>query len=82
MKDFLKSRIGEKLGITRLGFPKEVYFEAKLKAVEGEAAIFEDEKSRVFALGVDKIIMVGSPELGAEEQRVKPGFLSGKESGK
>ncbi len=78
MKDFLKARIGEKLGVTRIGLPKEVYFEAKLKAVENAVAVFEDEKAQSFAVGIDKIIMAGAPDQKSEEERVKPGFTPGK----
>jgi hypothetical protein len=82
LKDFLKARLGEKLGITRIGIPKEVYFEAKLRAVEGEVAVFEDEKGQLFAIGIDKIIMIGPPERGLEEERQKPGFAPKKDFGK
>ena len=74
MKEFLKSKIGEKLGITRFGMPSEVYFEAKLKAVEGEVAIFNDEHGQTFGLGIDRIILVGPPEQTKESGKSRPGF--------
>ena len=70
MKEFLKSKLGEKLGITRFGMPTEVYFEARLKAVEGEVAIFEDEHGQSFALGIERIILVGPPGSRSKESFV------------
>jgi len=73
MKEFLKSKLGEKLGITRFGMPTEVYFEARLKAVEGEVAIFEDEHGQSFALGIERIILVG-PSGESKQRKLRPGF--------
>jgi hypothetical protein len=73
LKEYLKNKIGEKLGVTRFGMPQEVYFEAVLKGIEAEVAIFEDEKGRSFALGIDRIILVGPPER-KEDGKSKPGF--------
>jgi hypothetical protein len=74
MKEFLKSKIGEKMGVTRFGIPAEVYFEAKLKAIEGEAAVFEDDRGQVFALGIDRIILVSPPEKDKATDKSRPGF--------
>jgi len=78
MKDFLKTRLGEKIGITRFGMPVEVYFEARLKAIEGEVAIFEDDRGQSFALGIDRIILVGPAEGRGGEGKPRPGFNPGK----
>ena len=75
MHKFLKNRIGKKLGITRFGIPKEVYFEATLKSIEDDVAVFENEQGEEFALEISKIIMVGPPEKQEEETKPKPGFV-------
>ncbi len=75
MREYLKNKIGEKLGVIRAGFPKEVYFEARLKALENEVAVFETEEGEEFALCLDKIIIVGPPEK-SEEQKPPAGFFS------
>ena len=82
MKEFLKSKIGEKLGITRFGMPQEIYFEAKLKAIDGEVALFEDDRGQGFALGIDRIIMVGPPEKQKPDSKSRPGFSRGGDSEK
>lgn len=74
MKEFLKAKIGEKMGVTRIGIPSEVYFEARLKAVEGEIAVFEDDKGQLFGLGIERIILVGSPERRDGGEKARPGF--------
>ena len=74
MKEFLKSKVGEKLGITRFGMPVEIYFEARLKSIDNEVAVFEDERGRTFALGIDRIILVGPPEKQKDDEKSKPGF--------
>lgn len=79
MKNYLKTRIGEKLGIVRIGIPQEVYFEAKLKETTDEVAIFEDEHGRTFALGIERIVLVGPPEKSPESSRNRPGFSPVKE---
>ena len=78
MKEYLKARVGEQVGITRTGIPKEVYFEGKLKAVEGGVAVLEDEKGRVFGVAIDKIILVGPAEDRASAEKAQPGFKGGK----
>ena len=75
MKNYLQKKIGAKLGVTRAGLPKEVYFEARLKAVEGEVAVFEDEQGREIAVPLDKILLLG-PEDAFENDKPRPGFLS------
>lgn len=70
MKSYLKNKIGSKLGIIRQGVPKEVYFEAELKKVLDDTAIFEGEEGEL-ALSLDKILMVMPPE---EVERKTPGF--------
>jgi hypothetical protein len=82
LKEFLKSKIGEKLGITRFGMPVEIYFEAKLKSIDGEVALFENERGQIFALGIDRVILVGPPEKQKDDEKSKPGFTRTKESGK
>lgn len=77
MKEFLKSKVGEKLGVTRFGMPQEIYFEAKLKGIDGEVAIFEDERGQTFALGIDRIILVGPPERQKSDPKSRPGFSRG-----
>ncbi len=74
MQEYLKKKIGEKLGVIRVGFPKEVYFEARLKALENDTAVFETEQGEEFALGIDKIILAGAPEK-SEKEKPPPGFL-------
>ncbi len=74
MKEYLENKTGKKLGITRAGFPKEVYFEAVLKRVDEQVAVFEDDDGEEIAIPLDKIIMVGKAER-EEEERNKPGFL-------
>ena len=75
MRAYLEKKIGKKLGVARIGFPKEVHFEARLIEVDDETAVFEDEDGREIALAMDKIIYVGPPEEGGEDDRKKPGFL-------
>lgn len=75
MKQYLEKRIGEKLGVTRLGMPKEVYFEAVLKEVSGEVALFEIEKDNEIVLPIDKIVMIGPPEKADDGGGKKAGFL-------
>ncbi len=74
MKEYLKKRKSEKVGLTRAGFPKEVYFEAIVKDVSGEVAILEDEKGKEVAIPIDKILMVGPPEK-EETAENRAGFL-------
>ncbi len=78
MKEYLKARVGEQVGITRTGIPKELYFEGKLKAVEGGVAVLEDEKGRVFGVAIDKIILVGPAEDQGGAEKAQPGFKGGK----
>lgn len=74
MKDYLEAKVGQKLGVTRVGVPKEVYFEATLTAVRGGVAVFADAAGREVALGVDKILVIGPPEEPAAGGQV--GFRS------
>ena len=78
VKEYLKERIGEVVGITRTGIPKEVYFEGKLKAVEGGVAVLEDERGRIFGIALDKIILVGPAEEQGGAEKVRPGFKGGR----
>lgn len=73
MKEYLKARIGARIGVTRAGFPKEVYFEGTLREVAGEAAVFEDDKGNEIAVSIDKIIVVGPAEDSDGEHRA--GFV-------
>ena len=75
MKDYLQGMLGKKLGVTRVGIPKEVYFEARLEKVSDNIAVFKDENNDEIALPLDKILLVGPPEEGDKEKRNKPGFM-------
>ena len=75
MKDYLNNKLGKKLGVIRAGMPKEVYFEAVLKEVTDEAAVFEDLEGAEIALPLDKILLVGPPEEGGEDEKSRAGFL-------
>ncbi len=72
MKSYLKEKIGSRLGITRQGMPKEVYFEAELKAVLDDTAVFVDEEGEL-AVCLDKILLVTPPEDSGPEKD-PPGF--------
>jgi len=74
MKEYLKAQLGKKIGVIRIGIPKEVYFEAELKEIKEGVVIFEDEKGEEFALGIDKIILAGAPEQKSGEEKPRPGF--------
>ena len=76
MKNYLAKKIGEKLSVIRAGMPKEVYFEAVLKSVDDEVALFEDGKGREIALPLDKILVIGQPEE-LESERNPMGFSRG-----
>jgi hypothetical protein len=73
MKEYLESKKGKKISVTRAGFPKEVYFEGKLKKVVGEVAVLEDENKKEIALPIDKILLVGPPEK-SEQEKGRAGF--------
>ena len=75
MKSYLEKKIGRKLGITRAGMPKEIYFEATLKELNDEVAVFEDEQGNEIALPLDKIMVIGPPERDQDKDRPKPGFF-------
>lgn len=62
MKAFLESRLGQKLGVTRFGLPKEVYFEAVVQAVQGQVVILKTDTGQEIVLPVDKILMLGPAE--------------------
>ena len=74
MKTYLGKKIGKRLGVARMGFPKEVHFEAVLKEVVGEVAVFLDDDGREIALAMDNIIYVGPVETKDKQDRKKPGF--------
>ena len=76
MKNYLKGKIGQKIGLLRNGYPKEVFFEGILKDVQGEVAILTDEKGMEIAIPVDKILVIGPPEK--EEETAPLGFRSSK----
>jgi len=82
LKEYLKSKVGEKLGITRFGMPVEIYFEAKLKSIDGEVVVFEDDRGQTFALGIDRIILIGPPEKKKDDEKSKPGFTRARDSKK
>jgi len=75
MKEYLQNKLGQKLGVTRAGFPKEVYFEARLDKLGDNVAVFTDDDGGEIALPLDKIILVGPPEESEKENRSKPGFM-------
>jgi len=70
MKQYLEARKGQKLGITRAGMPKEVYFEATVKEVAGSVVILADDSGQEIALPLDKILVVGPPEPKPEPDKV------------
>ena len=77
MKSYLKGKKGKRLGIIRAGMPKEVYFDAVLKSVEGEVVIFEDDDGNEVAVPIDKVLVAGPPENGEdgkEGDKKKAGF--------
>jgi hypothetical protein len=81
MKSYLETRRDKLLGVTRAGMPKEVYFEARLKEVKGDVAIFELEQGKEAAVPLDKILVAGDPDRPGEADRRAPGFVtSGKDS--
>jgi len=65
MKAYLESRKGQKLGITRAGMPKEIYFEATVQEVQGEVVILKNGSGQEIVLPLDKILMIGPPETVA-----------------
>ncbi len=71
MKTYLESKIGKRIGITRVGMPKEVYFEGVVKEIVGEVVIIEDDEGRQYALPVDKVLIVGPAE---EKDKPPAGF--------
>jgi hypothetical protein len=71
MKNYLESNTGKRLGITRVGMPKEVYFEAKVKQVSGDVVILEDDDGKEIVLPVEKIILIGPCE---EDKKTRAGF--------
>ena len=70
MKEFLAGKVGKKCGFLRIGYPKEVFFEGVLKAIQGDVLIIEDAKMQEIALTIDKIIMIGPPEKELEQKPV------------
>lgn len=75
MKSYLAEKIGKRLGISRLGIPKEVYFEALVKQVKENVVIFEDDDGAEIAIPLDKILVAGPPEQEDAEGHKKPGFI-------
>ncbi|HUT51858.1 MAG TPA: hypothetical protein VM658_00560 [bacterium] len=73
MKSYLADKTGQKMGVTRAGMPKEVYFEGVLRELGEDFAVFTDGDGREIALPLDKILVIG-PAPDAEESRRKPGF--------
>jgi hypothetical protein len=76
MKSFLEARRNQKLGVTRAGMPKEVYFEARLKEVLGEVAVFELDDGKEAAVPLDRILVVGDPDQPEDPERRAPGFVT------
>jgi hypothetical protein len=76
MKSYLTAKTGQKLGVTRAGMPKEVYFEAMLREVGDDFAVFTDDEGREIAVPLSKILVIG-PAPEAEKSRRRPGFLPG-----
>ena len=70
MKEYLEARQGQKLGITRAGMPKEVYFEATVVAVAGGVVVLKDDSGQEIALPLDKILLVGPPEKEPESDQM------------
>lgn len=75
MKTYLKNKVGQKLGVIRAGMPKEVYFEATLKEVGEDTAVFEDKDGDEIALPLDKILLIGPPEESGENAQSRAGFF-------
>jgi hypothetical protein len=70
MKEYLEARQGQKLGITRAGMPKEVYFEATVVAVAASVVVLKDDSGREIALPLDKILVVGPAEKEPDADKV------------
>jgi hypothetical protein len=75
MREYLATRIGQKLGVVRSGLPKEVYFEAELVAVMDTVAVFRTGEGKELAVALAAIVMAGPPDAPGEDKRQKPGFL-------
>jgi hypothetical protein len=80
MKSYLAKKIGQKIGVTRVGIPKEVYFEALLKEVNEEVAVFVADDGAEIALALDKVLVVGPLEIKDDKRRT-PGFAPGGSAG-
>ena len=76
MKSYLLNKTGQKLGVTRAGLPREVYFEAVLRELGDGFAVFTDDEGREIALPLDKILVIG-PAPDAQGSHRRPGFLPG-----
>jgi len=81
MKSYLLKKIGQRLGVIRAGMPKEVYFEAVLKEVTDEAAVFELEGGET-ALPLDKLLVVSPPEGPGGGGKPPAGFSVSPKGGK
>lgn len=80
MRVYLEQKIGRRLSVIRAGMPREVYFEAVLRSVDDEVAIFEDEEGREIALALDKVLVIGQPEQ-TDPGRTPVGFGRKKDNG-
>jgi hypothetical protein len=72
MLEYLQGKIGDKVGLTRAGMPREVYFEGTLTKIVGGAAVLTVDEGREIAVPIDKILLVGPP--AAEAERSVAGF--------
>ena len=68
VEEYLLKRVGQKIGVVRSGFPKEVLHTGDLVRVESGMAVIVDEKKREWAIPVDKILIVSPPD-GEEGDR-------------
>jgi len=73
MLEYLQEKIGTKLGIVRVGVPREVYFEGTLTRLVGGAAVLTNEDGRELAVPLDKLLLVGPPS--EEAARAVAGFI-------
>ena len=71
VKEYLESKVGQKVGIVRAGFPKEVQTSGKLAKVEFDMAVISDDQKQEWAIPLDKILAVVPCE---DEKEKKAGF--------
>lgn len=73
MKAFLEKNIGKKLGMVRLGIPKEIYVEGKVVEVSDEALTLETDEGNKLVIPLGKILQIGF--IAEDTKKKKVGFL-------